>query len=474
MKHLLAFCLAFVGVANAITAIVAGSNGKAVHPLQYGLMLGDINYSGDGVMPEPRFQGTSSVYPWAAVGGATLTFGNASLALSEALHKSVAVRGGANAAIGPSNPSFWRIEYSGSFTAQRKGSSGTGYATTTIPSTSKSGSWAKRNFILSPISATPDTLHFNLISLFPPTYKNCPNGMRTELMEALKALNPSFLRLRGGNNIEGDKSPNRWKWSIWIWNQFLLSLARLYLDKTTVSKSTLEPLVTDALNTLETLMGNSSTTYGKQRIALSYPDLSPIKYVEPDKATLDVHEYNTTNTFASEFNTFDNVSTLYKVLISEYAANKLFAGYPWCIGAVLKPYTRLGGDKIAVKVIGFYYTPMLQNINSQQWHPDLISFTADTGKTALSMSYQQIKLFSTNRMTAATVYNTRSSVPFQLTFPGTATGATAQLTVLTAPNAYSIVTPGSANPVKWDVQTITATGSRFSFSLLQWSIYIIS
>ncbi len=39
------------------------------------------------------------------------------------------------------------------------------------------------------------SLDFNLISLFPPTYNNRPNGMRVDLMEAIAELNPvSFPR----------------------------------------------------------------------------------------------------------------------------------------------------------------------------------------------------------------------------------------------------------------------------------------
>ena len=35
-----------------------------------------------------------------------------------------------------------------------------------------------------------DGLAFNLISLFPPTYNNRPNGLRKDLMEALAGLKP--------------------------------------------------------------------------------------------------------------------------------------------------------------------------------------------------------------------------------------------------------------------------------------------
>ena len=50
----------------------------------------------------------------------------------------------------------------------------------------------------------PGTAWFSLISLFPPTYKNEPNGKRVDLMEKLAALHPAFLRFPGGNYLEGD------------------------------------------------------------------------------------------------------------------------------------------------------------------------------------------------------------------------------------------------------------------------------
>lgn len=46
------------------------------------------------------------------------------------------------------------------------------------------------------------TFYFSLVSLFPPTFKDRPNGIRKDLAEALKGLDPKFLRFPGGNNLE--------------------------------------------------------------------------------------------------------------------------------------------------------------------------------------------------------------------------------------------------------------------------------
>jgi alpha-N-arabinofuranosidase len=46
-----------------------------------------------------------------------------------------------------------------------------------------------------------NTYYFGLVSLFPETYNNRPNGLRRDLAEAVKDLGTTFLRFPGGNNI---------------------------------------------------------------------------------------------------------------------------------------------------------------------------------------------------------------------------------------------------------------------------------
>lgn len=57
-----------------------------------------------------------------------------------------------------------------------------------------------------------NTFYISLVSLFPETYKNRPNGLRRDLAQHIKDLNPKFLRFPGGNNIEGYSIDQRWKW----------------------------------------------------------------------------------------------------------------------------------------------------------------------------------------------------------------------------------------------------------------------
>lgn len=138
---------------------------------------------------------------------------------------------GIDVKVQPYNGSFWvHGSYTGDFTASLVSDlTNDTFGSETIAAQSGSG-WTQYNYSLTPTTAAPSSnnsfvltfdatcvqggsLDFNLISLFPPTYKNRPNGMRPDLMEALAQLNPSFLRLAGGNNIEGIDPPNLWYWN---------------------------------------------------------------------------------------------------------------------------------------------------------------------------------------------------------------------------------------------------------------------
>jgi alpha-N-arabinofuranosidase len=60
--------------------------------------------------------------------------------------------------------------------------------------------------------ARPATVWFDLVSLFPPTYHARPSGNRVDIMEKLAAMQPKFLRLPGGNYLEGDHIADRFDW----------------------------------------------------------------------------------------------------------------------------------------------------------------------------------------------------------------------------------------------------------------------
>lgn len=187
----------------------------------------------------------SDLTAWGASKGASLLL-DSSDPLSTALTSSVKVTASGSGIVSLVNEGWWGIEikpqtytgsfyvrgaYNGQFTASLQSTTaGNTLAVANITSKSIADGWTQHNFTLTSSRAASDTnntfsisydaadangpLNFNLISLFPPTYNQRPNGMRVDLMEALKDMAPSFLRFPGGNNLEGSDSPHRW-----IWNQ---------------------------------------------------------------------------------------------------------------------------------------------------------------------------------------------------------------------------------------------------------------
>jgi alpha-N-arabinofuranosidase len=58
----------------------------------------------------------------------------------------------------------------------------------------------------------PGKVWLSLVSLFPPTFRNQPNGFRPDLMQMLADMKPKFLRFPGGNYLEGDQIADRFDW----------------------------------------------------------------------------------------------------------------------------------------------------------------------------------------------------------------------------------------------------------------------
>ena len=609
--------------------------------LHYGIMFEDINHSGDGglyaeLIQNRAFQGANSTEPYVAVGGATLSLDRAN-PLSSALPTSIHVASPGNGTVGFTNPGWWGIAvspqtytgsfwvygaYTGNFIASLiSDTTDDVWATTNVTSTTVADSWTQLNYTLVPVEAATssnnslritfdgsavDSLNFNLISLFPPTYNNRPNGLRADLMEALAGLKPSFLRFAGGNNIEGydPETLPRWIWNNTVgplenrpgrlgdwgyWNTDGLGLVEylywcidldmepilavwsgFYLGGTVVSQEDLGPYIDEAMDMIDFVKGDSSTAGGALRVTLGYgaAPLYDIKYVEvgnednlnggeesyvtyryqafydaitakyPDimviasttaialpepastAAGADYHEYTRPDHFVSQFNYFDVNTSSHLTFIGEYATvqpndprqvgvdwNAPRMPFPFWVGTVAEAVFLLGAERNSGAMLGAAYAPTFQNLNSYEWAPDLISFTADPSQDILSTSYQMIKLFSNTRIaktlpvttesnfgpaywvagtgdsayTSASyllktaIYNATSDVRFGVTFPDVVSGTAANLTVLTAPNPYSMVELGSGDIVTWNSTSITAgDDGSFSFGLPNYSIAILA
>ena len=84
--------------------------------------------------------------------------------------------------------------------------------TTTIPVLSAAPSTKNLFFIEFPVGSKGD-FEFNLISCFSPTFKNRINGARNDIAQAFADLKPGFIRLPGGNDLEGPTIPERFIWN---------------------------------------------------------------------------------------------------------------------------------------------------------------------------------------------------------------------------------------------------------------------
>jgi alpha-N-arabinofuranosidase len=172
---------------------------------------------------------------------------------------------------------------------------------------------AKAHFVM--MLDRPGTVWFGMVSLFPPTWNNRPNGLRKDLMQMLVDLNPKFLRFPGGNYVEGDTIETRFEWKDTIgpieerrghpcpWGyrstdgmgllEFLdwcedmkaepvlavyagYSLRHLHVNP----GQELEPFVRDALDEIEYVIGGADTVWGARRAKDGHPAAFPLHYVE--------------------------------------------------------------------------------------------------------------------------------------------------------------------------------------------------
>ena len=159
------------------------------------------------------------------------------------------------------------------------------------------------------------TVYLTHVSVMPPTYKNRPNGNRPDLMQMMTDMNQSFLRMPGGNYLEGDTIPTRFDWKTTLgptegrpghmgtWGyrssdglgllEFLhwcedinvepiLAVYGGYSLRGDYVKpgADLQPYVDDALDEIEYLIGAAKTKWGARRIADGHPAPYRLRYVE--------------------------------------------------------------------------------------------------------------------------------------------------------------------------------------------------
>jgi len=322
----------------------------------YGLMTEEINHSYQGglyaeLLSNNTFRGNwMGVDNWTEVvrGNAVLTASmdrqdGPSAALHSGLVLKVTAASAGNEA-GLSNSGYWGIPvranttYKGSFYAKVDGDVGpvtarlinnqTGAVAATTQVALGGNGWTRYEFTLKTgevktsannnlelTVARPGTLHLQLVSLFPPTYENQPNGNRTDLIEKMAAMHPNFIRLPGGNYLEGDtlKDWYNWKetigplvdrpghmapWTYWSTDgfgmmEFLKWTEQLHVEPILAVYAgyalrgehvkpgkDLEPYVQSALDEVEYVTGDASTKWGAERAKNGHAAPFPLHYIE--------------------------------------------------------------------------------------------------------------------------------------------------------------------------------------------------
>ena len=172
---------------------------------------------------------------------------------------------------------------------------------------------AKNRFAIT--TEKPGTFWLGYVSLFPPTYKNRPNGLRPDLMQMLVDLKPGFLRFPGGNYLEGNTIAERFEWKktlgppaerpghpcpwgyrstdgmglmeflLWCEDMGAEPLLGLYAGYSLHGDyikpgPDLVPFVEDALEEIEYVIGDKNTKWGAARIRDGHPAPFPLHYVE--------------------------------------------------------------------------------------------------------------------------------------------------------------------------------------------------
>ncbi|MGC1185916.1 MAG: alpha-L-arabinofuranosidase C-terminal domain-containing protein [Candidatus Acidiferrales bacterium] len=327
---------------------------STVSPTLYGLMTEEINYSYDGGLYAEMINNRTFNTRWPRFEHWLLvTKGNSEADLdgdesgpSAALPRSMRLtitNASASSEAGIANSGYWGMAvrpettYTGSFYAKVQGvgpaharlisdTTGAVLAEATIAVTD--GDWKQYTYTMKsgavPAASTnhleitfahPGTISFQLVSLFPPTFDNRPNGNRPDIMNLLVAMHPHFLRLPGGNYLEGDTIAERFDWKKTIgplvdrpthrspWNyissdglgllEYLEWCEDLKIEPVLAVYAgyslrgehvnpgkDLDPYVQDALDEIEYVTGGPDTKWGAERVKDGHPAAFPLHYIE--------------------------------------------------------------------------------------------------------------------------------------------------------------------------------------------------
>ncbi len=214
---------------------------------------------------------------------------------------------------------------------------------------------AANRFVISTPGNETGSLWLSLVSLFPPTYHDRPNGLRIDLMELLAGLKPAFLRFPGGNYLEGPDYNNRFNWKATIgpleerpghqcpwgyrssdglgllefleWCEdlkmepVLAVYAGLHIDngRNIITGDALRPHVQDALDEIEYVTGDKTTEWGARRAKDGHPNPFKLTYVE-------IGNEDNLNNGGRSYN--DRFTMFYDAIKAKYPGLKIISTIP--------------------------------------------------------------------------------------------------------------------------------------------------
>jgi alpha-L-arabinofuranosidase len=334
--------------AKATLTVDAGVPGIKTSPLLYGIFFEEINHAGDGGLYAELVRNRGLEDKADAPQGWTLASGggegSVGLGSEQPLNAATPhslrleiTKGGAGAA----NDGYWGVPvkdgetYRFNFYARRSAEADTNltvrlesadgqkvYAETRVAGVETG--WKRfagtlkakgvdTNARLVLRSAKTGTLWFDVVSLFPSTWKGRENGLRPDLARMVAEMKPTFVRFPGGCFVEGDTLQNAFRWketigdiaerpgraNLWGYRstdglgyheylQFCEDLGAEPLfvfncgmsHKGVVPLDQLEPWIQEALDAVEYANGPVTSKWGALRAKHGHPKPFNLKYVE--------------------------------------------------------------------------------------------------------------------------------------------------------------------------------------------------
>ena len=396
---------AFFATAQAQVTIDidALQRGPKVSPMLYGIFYEDINHAADGgIYAElirnrsfedgPRYGAPADMQGWSTYAAAPSQLEARLIQptkktplLNSVQHNALALDikasptipvclvnegyWGINAVQGPSyRLSFWAktLKYQGTVKATLCSKDGSLlYAETAVSQFSavKAKGWTKYEATLTANGNDSQAqfalvfdgvgqVQIDMVSLFPPTFKNRENGMRPDLANMLWQLHPKFMRFPGGCFVEGQESPdNAFRWERTIgpieereghWNvnwgyrtsdglgyhEYLqlaedLGAKPLYVVNVGIwhggmtPYDSIQPWIDECMNALEYANGPVTSKYGAMRARNGHPEPFGIEYLEIG------NENNQPDPRQQSDHYYERYEQFYKAIRSKYPEMKI-------------------------------------------------------------------------------------------------------------------------------------------------------